>query len=167
MPWSVRAGRNEPGSDMERVTLYRPEFFGKPFKDAEERAMRGASEWSFGERQLLAAFVSKLNGCAFWTETYRASASEALADGKLVDQVLDDWRRAPIDDRQRATFAFLEKLTLSPEDVGPEDIVALGTAAVSYLAVEDAILVSTLVNIVDRLADALDFEVSGAGAVLR
>ena len=33
---------------------------------------------------------------------------------------------------------------------------ALGTAAVSYIALADAILVPTLVNIVDRIEDALD-----------
>ena len=39
--------------------------------------------------------------------------------------MLDDWRTAQVDDRLRATLGFLEKLTLSPEDVGSEDVAAV------------------------------------------
>ena len=44
---------------------YRPELFGRPFSDALDQAMRGRSEWSAGERELFAAFVSALNQCPF------------------------------------------------------------------------------------------------------
>ena len=44
---------------------YRPELFGRPFSDALDLAMRGESEWSAGERELFAAFVSALNQCPF------------------------------------------------------------------------------------------------------
>lgn len=43
--------------------LYRPEFFGKPFADYLNDCSRGESDWSVGERELFAAFVSKLNQC--------------------------------------------------------------------------------------------------------
>jgi hypothetical protein len=47
-------------------TLYhRPELFGRPFSDALDLAMRGPSDWSAGERELFAAFVSSLNQCPF------------------------------------------------------------------------------------------------------
>jgi len=44
---------------------YRPELFGRPFSTALDAAMRGPSEWSPGERELFAAFVSSLNQCPF------------------------------------------------------------------------------------------------------
>jgi hypothetical protein len=44
---------------------YRPELFGRPFSDALDRAMRGPSDWSAGERELFAAFTSLLNQCPF------------------------------------------------------------------------------------------------------
>jgi len=43
--------------------LYRPEYFGKPFTDYLNDCTRGESDWSVGERELFAAFVSKLNLC--------------------------------------------------------------------------------------------------------
>ena len=48
-----------------KTLLYRPEVFGRPFSDAVDRAMRGPSEWSPGERELFAAFTSLLNQCPF------------------------------------------------------------------------------------------------------
>jgi len=72
-----------------------------------------------------------------------------------VKAVLDDWRTAPIDAKLRAQLAFLEKLTLRPDDVRPRDIEPLRAAGLSDAAIEDAIQVCTLFNIYDRLADSL------------
>jgi hypothetical protein len=44
---------------------YRSEIFGRPFSDALDLAMRGPSDWTPGERELFAAFVSSLNQCPF------------------------------------------------------------------------------------------------------
>ena len=44
---------------------YRPEIFGQPYSDVLELALRGRSDWSDGERELFAAFVSSLNQCVF------------------------------------------------------------------------------------------------------
>ena len=59
----VAAGR-EP-VDVVKTLYYRPEIFGRPFCDALELAMRGESDWTPGERELFAAFVSSLNQCPF------------------------------------------------------------------------------------------------------
>ena len=64
----------------------------------------------------------------------------------------------------RSTLGFLEKLTLAPGDVGPDDIAPMRAAGVSDQAIEDAIYVCTYFNIIDRIADSLDFEVLSAEA---
>ena len=48
-----------------KTLMYRPELFGRPFSETLEQAMRGPSEWSAGERELFAAFTSRLNQCLF------------------------------------------------------------------------------------------------------
>ena len=48
-----------------KTLLYRPELFGYPFSDTLDLVMRGPSDWSAGERELFAAFTSKLNQCPF------------------------------------------------------------------------------------------------------
>ena len=59
----VMTGRRAP--DILRIVFYRPEFFGAPFSACLQAVMRGPSEWSVGERELFAAFVSRKNQCPF------------------------------------------------------------------------------------------------------
>jgi alkylhydroperoxidase family enzyme len=73
--------------------------------------------------------------------------------------VLDDWRTAPIDEKLRATLGLLETLTLSPDDVGPDDAAVPLEAGVSEAALRDAVYVCALFNLIDRVADSLDFAV--------
>ena len=52
-------------SGVLKTLYYRPELFGRPFSAALDAAMRGPSDWSAGERELFAGFVSSLNQCRF------------------------------------------------------------------------------------------------------
>ena len=49
--------------DVIRTMRYRSQLFGKPLTAHTQAVMRGPSEWSIGERELIAAFVSRLNKC--------------------------------------------------------------------------------------------------------
>ena len=51
--------------DVIRTLLYRPELFGKPFCSITHSVMRLSREWSAGECELFAAFVSRKNQCPF------------------------------------------------------------------------------------------------------
>lgn len=48
-----------------RTLRYRKEFFGHPMSELTQQVMRGPSEWTVGERETFAAFVSRLNQCVF------------------------------------------------------------------------------------------------------
>ncbi len=56
-------------------------------------------------------------------------------------------------------LGFLEKLTLTPAAVKPDDVIPLRTADISDQAIEDALHVCALFNIIDRIADSLSFAV--------
>lgn len=51
--------------DVVRTLLYRKTFFGGPQARHTHAVMRGPSDWTVGERELFAAFVSRLNQCLF------------------------------------------------------------------------------------------------------
>lgn len=51
--------------DIVRTLWYRAPLFGKPVSAWTQAVMRGDSEWSVGERELFAAFTSRLNKCRF------------------------------------------------------------------------------------------------------
>ena len=55
---------NEPLGAV-KTLLYRPQLFGFPYSEELDRVMRGPSDWSAGERELFAAFTSRLNQCLF------------------------------------------------------------------------------------------------------
>jgi hypothetical protein len=62
----IAAARGVPeASGVLKTLYYRPDIFGRPFSTALDVAMRGPSDWSPGERELFAGFVSSLNQCPF------------------------------------------------------------------------------------------------------
>ncbi len=72
--------------------------------------------------------------------------------------VLTDWRSAPVNDKVRATLAFLETLTLRPGDVSSEEMLNMRAAGVSDEGIETAIAICALFSIADRLADTFDYD---------
>ncbi len=65
-PGQIAQARGLPtASGVLKTLYYRPELFGRPFSAALDAAMRGPSDWSPGERELFAGFVSSLNQCPF------------------------------------------------------------------------------------------------------
>jgi uncharacterized peroxidase-related enzyme len=147
-------GRDVP--DIVKVRYHRPRFFGKPFSELAQAVMRGPSLWTIGERELFAAFVSARNRCQFCATTHEAVAS-AVLDPSIAAAAVADWRTADVDDRVRATLGLLEKLTLTPDEVGLLDLRAVLDAGVRPDAIRDAIEVCALFNMINRVADGLDF----------
>lgn len=81
--------------------------------------------------------------------------------------MLADRRTASISARFQAALDFLEKLTLRPEEVGPEDVKAARAKGVSDAALRQAIYVCFVLSTMDRLADAFAFELPDARILKR
>ena len=76
--------------------------------------------------------------------------------------MLEDWRTAPVSDKLRAAFAFLETLTLHPNAIPPEQVHQMRQAGVSDEGIEEAIAVCAVFSIAVRIADSFDYEVPNA-----
>lgn len=61
----IRMMSRRPVQDVVKTLLYRPDFFGGNMRPVFQEVMRGPSEWSVFERELMAAYVSKTNECEF------------------------------------------------------------------------------------------------------
>ena len=61
----IRKARGVEPVGVLKTLYYRPELFGRPYSEVLDLAMRGPSDWSAGDRELFAAFVSSLNQCPF------------------------------------------------------------------------------------------------------
>ena len=84
--------------------------------------------------------------------------SEALGV-EPTQAVLNDWHTAPVDARVRAALGLLEKVTLDPGGIHPDDVHAVRAAGVSDAAISEALHVCFAFNLIDRLADAFGWHV--------
>jgi len=73
--------------------------------------------------------------------------------------VLEDYTRAPIDERLRAVLSLLEKMTLDHSALCTEDVREVLAKNVSKEAIADALEVAFLFNVYDRLADTMGWHV--------
>jgi uncharacterized peroxidase-related enzyme len=144
--------------DAARVAFYHKDFFGVPMGSWTQAAMRGPGPWSVAERELMACMVAKWNTCAFCVGAHGAVAAQEM-QRPAIDEVISDFRTAPISGRFKAALAFLEVMTRHPRDLKAEHAKAALSAGVSPEALIDAIAVGTLFSIVTRYANALDFAV--------
>ncbi len=155
----VRVVSRFPIPDAAKLVYYRPHFYGA-VKFTHE-AMRGPSAWSVGDRELMAAFVSKMNECRFCIGAHRAVAARAYQDDAKVSAVLTDLETAPIEEPLRVTLRLLGKLTRE-QTVDVDDLRTVLAAGVSREQIEDALAVCFAFNVTNRLADAFDFEMPGS-----
>lgn len=93
---------------------------------------------------------------------HTAVAVLGTGDDEMVAAVLEDWRTAPVNEKLRRTLGFLEKLTASPNEVSPKDIESMRSVGVSDKAIEEVTYVCFLFSVMDRLADALGFDMPSA-----
>jgi uncharacterized peroxidase-related enzyme len=154
----IRLFSGHPVPDAAKLVFYRPDFYGARAKEFTHEAMRGPSDWSVGDRELMAAYVSQVNGCAFCVGAHSATARRAYQDGPKVAAVLADLESAPVEEGLRATLRMLGKLTREGK-LGAGDMREVLSAGVSRQQVEDALAVCAAFNTTGRLADAFGFEV--------
>ena len=160
----IRLATGHPAPDVVKLMSYRSDFFGTPMSQFFQEAMRGASKWSLGDREAMAAVVSQANACDFCAKSHTATATLAYGDAQKVAAILADLETAPIGEPLRATLRMLRKLTLE-HSVEAEDMRAVLAAGVSPEEIEDALAIAFGLNTINRLADAFSFVVPSPGGV--
>jgi len=158
----IRVFSGHPVVDAVKLAFYRPTFYGGG--PLTHEAMRGQSDWSVGDRELMAAYVSKANECPFCVSAHSATATMWHADEAKVVATLADLETAPIEEPLRATLRMLDKLTRE-SNIAVDDILAVLASSVSVEQIKDALAVSLAFNITDRLANAFDFNIPSPEAM--
>jgi uncharacterized peroxidase-related enzyme len=159
----IRLVTRQPTPEIIKLMGYRPDFFGTCMKNVTHEAMRGSSTWSVGDRELMAALVSRVNACEFCTKAHTAVAARAYGDQPKVAAVLSDLEAAPIGEPLKATLRMLAKLT-HEQMVEPADMRSLLAGGVPPEQIEDALAVCFTFNTINRLAEAFAFSVPGPKA---
>ncbi|QLL08465.1 carboxymuconolactone decarboxylase family protein [Mycobacterium vicinigordonae] len=158
----IRLVTRQPVVDAVKLALYRRQFYGAG--PLTHEAMRGRSEWSVGDRELMAAYISQANDCAFCVAAHSATSGQWYGDASKVAATLADLDTAPIGEPLRATLRLLGKLTRE-QRIDADDIHAVVAEGVSASQVRDALAVFLAFDITNRLANAFGFAVAGPEAM--
>jgi uncharacterized peroxidase-related enzyme len=143
----------EPG--IRGLLLYRPET-GRPLSELADVLLRGPSTLTRGERELIAAYTSALNGCRYCASAHSACAAAQLPQGvTLVEQVHTDPATAAVSAKLRA----LLDIAAAVGDGGPAvtaDLVAAARAAGAIdVEIHDTVLIAAAFCMFNRYVDGL------------
>ena len=116
--------------------------------------LRGPSSLTPGEREVIAAYVSKGNECAFCTQLHAWTARH-LTGGDVVDSVLSEGDRAPVKEKLRALLVIAAKVTRDGRLVTAEDVAAARQAGADDQAIHDTVLIAAAFCMYSRYVDGL------------
>lgn len=115
--------------------------------------LRSPSPFTIGERELIAALVSRLNGCEFCSNAHTFYAETYGAAEGLVNRITEDLAASDVAEKMKPVLAYVKKLTLTPAALAQEDVDAMLDAGWSEEAVHDAAVVTALYNLMNRIIE--------------
>lgn len=118
-----------------------------------EDIMRGPSELSILERELMGAFVSGLNGCTFCFGAHSATAAQFGVDKDFFEVLMVDIDSSPLDDKLKPLFHYIKKLTENPTKMVQADADAVYAAGWSDNTLSDATFVCAHFAMANRMVE--------------
>jgi len=126
-----------------------------------DELLRSESPLTIGQRELIAAYVSGLNGCRFCYNAHTVYAESFGVAGDVFEPLLRDPAKAPVEEAMRPILAYAKLLTLEPQRVEKRHVQAILDAGWSAEAVAETAKVTALYNFMNRIVMGLgvdDFE---------
>lgn len=127
----------------------------RPLLEFHEILLRGPSPFTEAQREMIAAFVSALNGCRYCRAIHTATAERLGAPREVMDKLVDDIDAAPIEDRMKPVLRYARKLTRDPAGLSESDVEAVFDAGWDHLALYHLVAVTALFNFMNRLVEGL------------
>ncbi len=146
---------------------FRPEV-AQPLSELAEVLLHGPHSLTAGERELIATYVSSLNGCYYCQMSHGAIAAAHL-DGneELVRCVKEDFRRAEISDKLKALLEIAAKVQRSGRNVTAEDAANARRYGATDLEIHDTVLIAAFFCMCNRYVDGLATTQPGDEALYR
>jgi uncharacterized peroxidase-related enzyme len=137
------------------LVMFRPES-GQHLYALAQVLLRGESTLSEPERELIAAYVSSRNECAFCRDSHAAAARYLFKDKKhLVDFVLDDYLTAPISNKLKALLNIAGKVQKGGKEVLPGDVADARQQGANDRDIHDTVLIAAAFSMFNRYVDGL------------
>ena len=122
-----------------------------------EELLRADNTLSRGDRELIAAYVSRRNKTVFCEHSHSAFAAAQLDGGaELVEEVKRDPDSAAIEPKLRALLHIAGKVAADGKSVTSADIEAARAEAATDLEIHDTVLIAAAFCMYNRYVDGLD-----------
>lgn len=138
-------------SNIMKVQSLNPDAM-KAHLDLYMKIMFGKSKLTRVQREMIATLVSKTNNCHYCVLHHGEALKNIAKNEKLLDELLSNYEKAKISQKDKAMLHYAMKLTNSPADVKKEDIELLRNAGFSDKAILNINLVTSYFNFVNRIA---------------
>ncbi|MFQ5533198.1 MAG: carboxymuconolactone decarboxylase family protein [Sphingomonadales bacterium] len=130
----------------------------KPLLEYHDIVLRGPSTLSVAERELIAAYVSALNGCRYCRGVHTVTAEVHGVPKGLIDDLYEDIETAAVDEKFMPVLRYVKKLTEAPDSLTQADADAIFDAGWDEQTLHDAVAVCCLFNFMNRFVEGLGVE---------
>ncbi len=149
----IQIHNNHPG--IIGLMMYKYDS-GRALSALAQQLLHGPSPLSKGERELIAAHVSRLNGCAFCCDSHTAAANAHFGDGKkMTESVLGNKEDTMISHKLKALLQLASQVQQSGKAVKEEHIAAAKAAGAEDEAIHDTVLIAAAFCMFNRYVDGL------------
>jgi uncharacterized peroxidase-related enzyme len=150
----IELGNDLPG--IRGLLAYRPET-AEPLMQLAEVLLRGDSTLSRGERELIAAYVSRGNDCEYCAGSHGASAAAQLPGGiEQVEKTLaGEAADAPVSEKLRALLEIAGRARVDGRLVSEEAVKQARDAGATDLEIHDTVLIAATFCLFNRYVDGL------------
>ena len=107
------------------MLAHRPDEWRAFFATHDALMDKETPELTKGDRELIVVATSAENHCLYCVVAHGAIARVRARNPRIADQVATDWRKAELDDRQRAVLAFAVCLAVEPWTVTEDHLAGL------------------------------------------
>jgi uncharacterized peroxidase-related enzyme len=139
-----------PDANVATIAATRPDYY-RPWMDMVETLMRGPSPLTVGQRELIAAWTSKLGECPYCYGGHQAAAALLGYSQELLDTMIDDVDVAGIEAEMKPLLKYVRKVALEPYKLVQADADAVFAAGWDERALHDAIAVCCTFAFMNRL----------------
>lgn len=126
-----------------------------PLLEYHDIILRDESPFTIEQREIIAAYVSGLNGCQFCYGAHKRIAESFGVDATLLEEAIVNIETSPIESKLKPILRYVKTLTLHPSKITKsliDDIKAVGW---SDEAIYDAASVCALFNFMNRIVEGM------------
>jgi uncharacterized peroxidase-related enzyme len=147
--------KNEELPGIVGLLNFRPET-ARPLLDLAETLLRGPSDLTSGEREIIAASVSYWNNCHFCHTSHAAAACAHLGAGLgFIDEIKAGMPNAAISDKLRALLHIAHQVQKGGKNVSDADVAAAREQGANDSEIHDTVLIAAAFCMFNRYVDGL------------